>query len=311
VNKSDKRDIVLVVDDSPETLMVLTDALEESGIMVVVAQNGERGLDLAGRVMPDIILMDAIMPGMDGFETCRRLKQRNDLAHIPVVFMTGLSETEHIVNGLGAGGVDYVTKPLVPDELIARISVHIANARLGQSARAALDAEGRSLLAVTGDIEVLWCTPLAASRCERAQLARADGTFDLPAAMKDWMTRLVAPQRSGRMDMAVGSDLEIANLRFVFSGHTGADEFLFRVSDATSPNEKDSLQTDLSLTPREAEVLLWISQGKSNRDIGEILGLSPRTVNKHLEQIFNKLGVENRTAAAALAVRTIVQAEAR
>ena len=74
--------------------MVLTDALEESGIMVVVAQNGERGLDLAGRVMPDIILMDAIMPGMDGFETCRRLKQRNDLAHIPVVFMTGLSETE-------------------------------------------------------------------------------------------------------------------------------------------------------------------------------------------------------------------------
>jgi DNA-binding NarL/FixJ family response regulator len=303
-----KRDIALVVDDSPETLMVLTDALEEAGIMVVVAQNGERGMELASRVMPDIILMDAIMPGMDGFETCRRLKQRGDLAHIPVVFMTGLSETEHIVRGLGAGGVDYVTKPIVPDELIARISVHIANARLGQSARAALDASGRSLMAVTRDAGILWTTPQAASRCAAASLANTDGTLKLPPELSAWIVRLIAAQADGRRRDAFGAEYELNGLRFVFRGRSGNDEFLFRIAEASGPNEQESLQEGLALTPREAEVLLWISQGKSNKDIGDILGLSPRTVNKHLEQIFAKLGVENRTAAAALAVRTIVQA---
>ena len=102
------------------------------------------------------------MPGTDGFETCRRLKQNRALAHVPVIFMTGLSDTEHIIEGLEAGGVDYVTKPIVPGELLARIRVHLANARMAQSARTALDAFGRFLLAVDGTGKVLWCTPQAA-----------------------------------------------------------------------------------------------------------------------------------------------------
>ena len=307
---STKRDIALIVDDSPETLKVLTDALEESGIMVVVAQSGEKGMELAGRVMPDIILMDAIMPGMNGFNTCRHLKKRNDLLHIPVVFMTGLSETEHIIEGLSAGGVDYVTKPIVPDELIARISVHIANARLGQSARVALDAAGRSLLAVTRAVDILWCTPQAAERCNEAGMGGGSGALNLPGDVRGWIRTLVsaAPARSNRDTF--GAAYVTAGLRFVYSGQTGPDEFLFRVANMQSPNEKEVLQAELAMTPREAEVLLWISQEKSNRDIAAILELSPRTVNKHLEQIFTKLGVENRTAAAALAIRTIVMAAA-
>src|SRR6202042_3624600 len=94
-----------------------------------------------------VILMDAVMPSMDGFEACRVLKHNKALAHVPVIFMTGLSETQDIVKGLEAGGVDYVTKPIVPDELLARIRVHLANARLAHSARAALDVSGRYLLA--------------------------------------------------------------------------------------------------------------------------------------------------------------------
>lgn len=307
---STKRDIALVVDDSPETLKVLTDALEESGIMVVVAQSGEKGLELAGRVRPDIILMDAIMPGMNGFETCRHLKKRNDLAHIPIVFMTGLSETEHIIEGLNAGGVDYVTKPISPDELIARISVHIANARLGQSARVALDAAGRSLLAVTRAVDILWCTPQAAERCDDAGMGGDTGTLNLPDDLRSWVRKLVSASPAPSNRESFGAAFSTGGLRFVYSGQTGPDEFLFRVADTESPNEKEVLQVELAMTPREAEVLLWISQGKSNRDIAAILELSPRTVNKHLEQIFTKLGVENRTAAAALAIRTIVMATA-
>src|SRR6185312_1544119 len=111
------RDIVLVVDDSPETLSFLTDALEQHGATVLVATEGTQALELIERITPDIILMDAVMPGMDGFETTRRLKRHSALSHVPIIFMTGLSETENIVEGLESGGVDYVTKPIVLEEL--------------------------------------------------------------------------------------------------------------------------------------------------------------------------------------------------
>ena len=84
---------------------------------------------IVDQITPDIVLLDAVMPGMDGFETCRRLKRDAGLDNVPIIFMTGLAETEHIVRGLEAGGVDYVTKPIVIEEMLARIRVHLANAR--------------------------------------------------------------------------------------------------------------------------------------------------------------------------------------
>jgi len=134
-----KRDVALVVDDSPETLRLLTDALDGAGMTVMVALDGASAMRIVDQITPDIVLLDAVMPGLDGFETCRRLKRDAGLANVPVIFMTGLAETEHIVRGLEAGGVDYVTKPIVIEEMLARIRVHLGNARLTQSARAALD----------------------------------------------------------------------------------------------------------------------------------------------------------------------------
>jgi PleD family two-component response regulator len=109
---SGKRDVVLIVDDSPETLSMLNDTLDAAGITVLVALEGQQALTIAASISPDIILMDAIMPNMDGFETCRRLKENPDLAHIPVIFMTGLTDSESVVRGLEAGGVDYINKPV-------------------------------------------------------------------------------------------------------------------------------------------------------------------------------------------------------
>ena len=97
MHKSGTRNIVLVVDDSPETLRMLTDAIEEAGMTVLVARESEHALSIIEKVLPDVILMDALMPGTDGFETCRRLKQNKALAHVPLIFMTGLSDTEHII----------------------------------------------------------------------------------------------------------------------------------------------------------------------------------------------------------------------
>jgi DNA-binding response OmpR family regulator/DNA-binding CsgD family transcriptional regulator len=297
------RDIVLVVDDSPETLSFLTDALEHSGATVLVATEGARALALVERITPDVILMDAMMPGMDGFETCRRLKANAALSHVPIIFMTGLSETEHILEGLEAGGVDYVTKPIVLDVLLARIRVHLANARTAQSARLALDTAGRFLLAANRDGEILWCTPQAVKLLEAALPSR-EGTIHLPENIRVWL-KIAAGQRG---NVAPSTPIIVEGgrqLQLSFLGNTGEDEFLFRLTSDDDSGQEAALRRQFSVTAREAEVLVWIARGKSNRDIGEILGLSPRTVNKHLEQIFQKLGVENRASAAVVALTAL------
>src|SRR6266700_6858795 len=181
------RDLVLEVDDSPDKLRMLTDAIEEAGMTVLVAREGEHALSIVEKVTPDVILMDAVMPGEDGFETCRRLKQNKALAHVPVIFMTGLSDTEHIIEGLEAGGVDYVTKPLVPGELLARIRVHLANARIAHSARTALDAFGRFLLAVDSTGKVMWCTPQAARLLGVAFKDFDTEDYVLPRKVQEWL----------------------------------------------------------------------------------------------------------------------------
>jgi DNA-binding NarL/FixJ family response regulator len=304
--KERPRDIAVVVDDSPETLRFLTDALEGAGFTVLVALQGTNALSLVQEVTPDIILLDAVMPGIDGFETCRRLKQRKTLAHVPVIFMTGLSETEHIVRGFEAGGVDYVTKPIVPDELIARMQVHLANARLGQSARNALDAAGRFLLAIDGAGRVLWCTPQAGKLLSAALPGSESEGYRVPAEIRERLG-LDAPARAAAAAPAGGAAFPAGEdaIRLSYVGRIGPEEFLLRLSESGNEGDEQALKQHFLLTTREADVLAWIARGKSNRDIGEILGLSPRTVNKHLEQIYVKLGVENRASAAALAVRAL------
>lgn len=295
------RSVVLVVDDSPDTLAMLTSALEGAGMLALVATDGESAIVAVDHAAPDLVLLDAVMPGMDGFETCRRLKRLPALADVPIVFMTGLKETDRIVEGLEAGGVDYVVKPIVLDELIARIRVHIGNARKSRSARAALDTTGRFLFAASSAGRLVWSTPQAA---RLLALASEGAGVELPLALSRWL----ASRPEGRGEQStltlplggVGRSLAVA-----YVGRTDRDETLLRITDESVADQTAIFREKLGVTSREAEVLLWIARGKSNRDIGDILGMSPRTVNKHLEQIYVKLGVENRAAAAAAAVRAI------
>jgi DNA-binding NarL/FixJ family response regulator len=303
--RSDPRDTVLVVDDTPESLGFLTDMLDDAGYTVLIATDGDSALRLVEQITPDMVLMDAVMPGLDGFEACRRLKQNPQLAHMPVIFMTGLSETEHVVQGLAAGGVDFLTKPIVVEELLARMRVHLNNSRVAHGPNAALDAAGRFLMATDLQGRVKWCTPKA--RALLGELSPADPTKApaLPEGMLRQMLalRLEASGQGAQCLLNVGGlQLECAMLSPI-----GPDELLFRLSEKRSTDEQNILQQQLGVTGREAEVLLWLSRGKSNREIGQILGISPRTVNKHLEQIFIKLGVENRASAAARAVRLLAQ----
>ncbi len=216
---------VLVVDDALDTLRMLCDALADEGYVVLVARDGEEALKRLERTQPDAILLDGVMPGLSGFETCQRIKAHPQGDVVPVIFMTGLSQTADIVAGFEAGGVDYVVKPLRIEEVLARLNTHVRNARAAREARAAVQraSEASSALSALSNV--------AAASAERLSHA--------------------------------------------------------------------------ALTPRETEVLTWLARGKTNRDIADILGMSPRTVNKHLEHIFEKLGVETRAAAAALASHAI------
>ncbi|SFB51866.1 two component transcriptional regulator, LuxR family [Rhizobium sp. NFR07] len=297
------RDIVLLVDDSPEALGFLTEALERSGFSVLIATSGASALNIVDRITPDLILLDAVMPGMDGFETCRRLKTSGGVTQVPVIFMTGLTETEHVVHALDAGGVDYLTKPINIDELRARIRVHLSNARSAQSARVALDAAGRHLLAVRADGSIQWSTPQA-TRLINAATNSDEGLELVAARISAWMKERDRPDFAREAPFAL-SQAEEKGLQLSYLGGLGADEFLFRLTVNSRRTDIEVLKGHFPLTARESEVLVWIAKGKSNRDIGEILGLSSRTVNKHLEQIYVKLGVENRASAAVKAAHAL------
>lgn len=299
---AERRDTVLVVDDSPETLGFVTEALKDQGIAVLVATSGDAALKICEKLTPDTILMDAMMPGLDGFETCRKIKENGTLQHVPIIFMTGLSETEHIVKALDSGGVDFLTKPINVDELTARIKVHLKNARSVQSAHIALDAAGRHLVAVSGEGAVLWATPQIQNLLTKAGDAGA-ALVQLGSELSGWITSTNLSTNKRKSFVVDLSDTFSVQLHPL--GRVGPDENLFRVTAEDEAGQIEVLQERFELTYREAEVLIWISKGKSNKDIAEILDLSPRTVNKHLEQIFIKLGVENRASAAVRAAELI------
>lgn len=293
-------DIVLIVDDVPENLSLLHDALDETGYTVLVATNGESALQRARQSLPDVILLDALMPGMDGFEVARRLKADFATQHIPIVFMTGLTETEHVVAAFAAGGADYVTKPIRPPEVLARIAAHMQNARQMKQARTALDAFGQATVAVrAADGRLVWQTPLA-----RKLLSDffANPEDVAPVELLNWIANAHRARRDNREPAALM--IADGNRRLLASFHdqTGDDEWLVVLREENDSSAIDSLIAAFRLTQREAEVLYWVVQGKTSKDIGEILGSSPRTVNKHLEHVFEKLGVETRTAAANLAL---------
>ncbi|MDB5999191.1 MAG: LuxR family transcriptional regulator [Rhizobacter sp.] len=291
-------DVVLIVDDAPDNLSVLHDALDESGYTVLVATNGETALQRALQAQPDIILLDAVMPGMDGFEVARRLKANPDTSAIPIVFMTGLTESEHVVAAFNAGGADYVTKPIRPSEVLARIASHMRNARHAHQARNALDAFGHAMLAVRmADERLVWQTPLARRLLQDHFDSREP---QVPARVLGWLAEQATAREAGRESVPLSLIVGSSRVTFVLHEQTSDDDWLVVMRETSDAAVIDAITATFKLTLREAEVLYWVVKGKTSRDIGDILGSSAATVKKHLEHVFAKLGVETRTSAAGL-----------
>jgi len=312
----DGAEILLVVSDEPETLALLQPALDEAGYTVVVARSGQTALALAASVRPDIVLLDAELPGADAYEVARRLHVDASTAPIPVVFMAAPvapsvpGEAAVVVAAFAAGGVDCVSKPIRPRELLARIATHLQRTRARRSARNALDAFGHATLVVRErDGRRLWQTALASSL-----LAEHFGGSEArtPPELMAWVARESLRRRAG----AEPHSLTVARRtrRITFALHAmpehsfdaaAGGEWLIVMRGSDDGTIVEAIGLSLGISAREAEVLYWAVQGKSDDEIGEVLGTSALRVTQHLDDIFGKLGVGTRGAAVAAAMQRV------
>lgn len=299
---------VLLVDDNPANLGVLIEVLRTAGYRLLVAEDGERALHQMKRAEPDIVLLDVMMPGIDGFETCRRIKAEPRWSDLPVIFMTARDDIVDKVAGFSAGAVDYITKPLQPEEVVARVRTHLrlrelqreleeknaelaernerlaAAVKLRRAAEQALaDSLDRAVVVIDSAGNVVFWTKQA------ARLLGEHVAADDPAAT---LTRLRQRGTEGPLRIAA------------LPGYTGRDFEILQLEPTRRPPQPADLEK-LGLTPREAEVLFWIASGKSNPEIAVILDSSINTIKRHSQSVFDKLHVENRTAAALKATEIL------
>jgi len=290
---------ILVVDDSPDSLGMINMALDQAGMTVLVALNGLQAMNVLEQITPDIILMDAIMPVMDGFECASKI--RKQLPLIPIIFMTGLSETEHIVKAFNSGGNDYIIKPIHPDELLVRIQQHTNSTRMLMEAQKVLDSIQQHVFCIDKQGHILWATPDAQALLSQYQEQSNDDLDKVNNQLSHWL-----PNGQAGYDLALPLHQQKLILKVHYFKQSGENEFLLKVQSPNIETDPATLEESLTITFREAEVLLWLAHGKTNKEIAEILEMSPRTVNKHLEQMYPKIGADNRTAAASIAIQTIL-----
>lgn len=280
---------ILVVDDTPANLALLLDALTEAGHEILVAESGPSALALLDHTTPDLVLLDFVMPGMDGIATCLRLKQRPECRDVPVLFMTAVDEPEQKVRAFAAGAIDYITKPAYPPEVLARVAAHwqirLLQKSLADELALRVEAENalsqsldRAIVLTDASGEIVFATRLAVDLLHKHFPGFAGGT--LPPGLAAGHAALVVRQ---------------------FAEPGRADLQLLVLEERGTPPGPAALIA-LGLTPREAEVLFWIAQGKSNPEIAIILGASVRTVHKHVEHVFQKLRCETRYAATVAAL---------
>jgi DNA-binding NarL/FixJ family response regulator len=249
----------------------------------------------------DLILLDMIMPGLDGLAVCERIRQHPQWRELPLIFLTAVDVPTQKVRALEAGAVDYISKPVHPPEVLARVRTHLdlRAARLAlQKKNSQLEAE----IALRLDAEA----QLAQSLDRALLIADREGrlVFQTLRATHLLFKHLAhhqpgwLPPELASAERFTGAAGTLLLHRFTEKGDD-ALTVLYLMEEHAPPGPAELIK--LGLTPRQAEVLYWIAQGKTNGEIAIILGTSPRTVEKHVEQLLERLGVENRVAAAAQA----------
>ncbi len=228
--------VIFIIDDQPANLRVITNLLRSSGFKVLVAKDGESGIKKIEKVLPDLILLDILMPGIDGFETCKRLKTSPQTKHIPVIFMTALSDNESKIKGLQMGAVDYLTKPFEQEEILARIKIHLHLQKLNQELRlknellkqqireiekkeialteskkrlkTIINTDVKGIIVVDQEGKILFVNPATEKLFKRDSKTMLEETFGIPLVLGK-LTELEIPQSPGKLRKVQMSVVEI------------------------------------------------------------------------------------------------------
>ena len=251
--------IVLVVDDTPAALGVVCDALRARGVRVLLAENGAAARTVLARVTPDLVLLDVMMPGEDGFTVCTALKAEPAWRDLPVIFLTAVDAPDQKVRAFAAGAVDYVTKPVHVAELVARVGAQLEL----RDARGKLEAQYAEL--------------------EAEVALRLDAEAQLASSLD---RAVIVLNRAGEIVFATRLVRHFTE--------PGRDDTTMLVLEEEQAAPGPAALLPFGLTPRQAEVAYWVAQGKTNPEIAVILGASPRTIDKHMERILARLEGENR-----------------
>jgi CheY-like chemotaxis protein/DNA-binding CsgD family transcriptional regulator len=281
---------LLVVDDTPANLGVVCDALRQAGVRVLLAESGAAAREILARLTPDLVLLDVMMPGEDGFAVCASFRAHPVWRDLPVIFLTAVDEPGQKVRAFAAGAVDYVTKPVHIPELVARVRVQL-ELRAARCTLEEKNAELEAEIALRLDAEA----QLAASLESAVVVLRRDGVLLFATRLAhDLMAKFAAtPVALSHTARFAGAGGALTVRRFTEPGRD--DLVMLALEEEHAPPGPAALLT-LGLTPRQAEVAYWVAQGKTNPEIAIILGASPRTIDKHMERIFARLGVENRVS---------------
>lgn len=316
----DAESIVLIVDDNKANLSLLTDQLLAQGFQLMVAESGESALERVRFRRPDIILMDVRMPGIDGFETCRRLKADPTLAAVPVIFLSSLSDADDKIQGFQAGGVDYVAKPLDLTEVLLRLRTHLAmrhlqnalaqsNADLEQRV-AARTAELQAEVARRTQSEAEKVLLLDAIRTQSEHLQslgnqllaqQSQRRADLSAEMNQQVFQDLSTLRS-HLDTLLDQDLapkarhHAQSMDHLINNLLNATQQVVAHLQEVSP-EESALQANplLKLSEREREVLLLMVKRYSIDEIASLLHVTSSSVRTYRYRMLQKLDVADDT----------------
>jgi len=312
--------VLLLATPACEPLQAMQEGLEESGYQVDLVHDGSSVPQRAAQTQPDAIVLAADWPDASGLDWVRWLRQSSATSHLPVLLLLNDESEASVASAYRAGAWDHLLMPARMSDLLARLQVHCRAARaareqaqMNRQALSALDAFGYASLTIRlPDACLLWQTPLA-----QDLLWRYFGTRPpiVPEPVLRWMKRSLqgADAAPGRLGEPAQLHVDRGGSRLSLRLHGSldgqgeppepgrSDGWLVVMAEQSIAVTQQSLGKCFGLTAREAEVLYWVTQGKTNRDIGDILGSSPATVKKHTERLYAKLGVETRTAAAAMA----------
>lgn len=291
---------ILIVDDTPTNLRVAVDYLRAYSYRVLIARSGESGIERAELGKPDLILLDVGLPGIDGYETCRRLKANPDTHDIPIIFMTALSDVRDKVAAFDAGGVDFVTKPVEERELLARVRSQL---KIGELTRRladyALQAEER---AANSEAD------MKAYRAETDRLSRAVRSHgeNIRELTGQWKAALDGPDKElhsslltahlqqARDVLPIAGSEELQAAR----GHVIIALELLGTGAPAAPKE-DPLRV---LSDREREIVELLVEGYTTKEIAYELNLARSTVSTHRKRLMDKLGVEDLSSVIKLAL---------